>query len=356
MSESERREPRRVFIVGCRRSGTTWTMLLLAQHLEVVAVQQADFFRRLDHFGRWFKTKDEFGMCLLTARLGNGEAIPADAETGLARLPVDQALSRAAYYDFIRPLARDVYDRFAACNPGARVVVEQTPEYVQCWEEILRVFPDAWFLHVIRDPRSVFSSFRSAARTWADALRFSDDPATVAAEWVREVESGRRIAAATDRYLEIGYEDLRRDSAAHLARLFDWLGLSADPVFCAKAVETCSLDRMRRSEGVAPRGFFRKGEVSGWRAELTRGQIRTIEHVAGGLMRDLGYDLVHRHPVPPPLRLRARRFLRRRIDAGRRWAWQDEGRLRRAASRALKAFPGLRKFVLQRVRRPVEGR
>ena len=50
--------PRRVFIVGCRRSGTTWSMLLLAQHSEVVALQQTDFFRRLAHFGRWFESDD----------------------------------------------------------------------------------------------------------------------------------------------------------------------------------------------------------------------------------------------------------------------------------------------------------
>jgi hypothetical protein len=157
LSEPHEQEPRRVFIVGCRRSGTTWTMLLLAQHGEVVAVQQADLFRRLEHFGRWFRTEDEYGMCLLTSRTAEGAKAPEEGKAGLARFSLKEALSEDGYYERIRTLVADTYDRFAACNPDARVVVEQTPEYVQCWEEVRRIFPDAYFLHVIRDPRSVFS-------------------------------------------------------------------------------------------------------------------------------------------------------------------------------------------------------
>ena len=353
MEKEKSSGPERVFIVGCRRSGTTWTMLLLAQHESVVAVQQADFFRRLQRFGRWFRTEDEYGMCLLTSRTADGEPAPEGDKAGLARLPLKPALSRESYYSLIRPLATDVYDRFAACNPSARVVVEQTPEYVQCWEEILRVFPDASFLHVVRDPRSVFSSFRSAAKSWADPMRFTTDPLEAAEEWVREVESGRRIAEATDRYLEISYEDLRGNPVEQLGRILESLGLSADAAFLEKAVETCSIDRMKKSSGVAPGGFFRKGQVAGWREELSRGEIRMIEHVAGDLMRELGYDLVNRPPVPAPVRLRWRRFRRRRADAFRRWAWQDDGWLRRTASRTLKSLPGLRRILLERVRKPV---
>jgi len=59
-----------------------------------------------------------------------------------------------------------------------------------------------------------------------------------------------------------------------------------------------------RCSGVAPGGFFRKRQVAGWREELSRGEIRAIEHVAGDLMRELGYALVNRPPVPAPVRLR----------------------------------------------------
>jgi hypothetical protein len=352
VSENENSTTKRVFIVGCRRSGTTWTMLLLAQHGQVVAAQQPDFFRRLTLFGRWFQTVDDFGMCLLTSKVHEGEEIPEDSKAGLARLPLKSALSEEAYYEHVRRLASDTYDRFRACNPEADVVVDQTPEYVHCWEEILRVFPDAYFLHIIRDPRSVFSSQRSAAKSWADPTRFSTDPLEVAAEWAHEVTEGRKIAGATDRYLEITYEDLRGDSVDHLGRIFEWLELDADRAFCEKAVDTCSIGKMQKSSGVAPSGFFRKGMVAGWREELSGGEVRAIEHVAGDLMDELDYEFVNPHPVSAPLKLRLRQFFRGTRESFGRWAWQDGGWLRNTASRTLKAFPGVRKLLLKHVKRP----
>ena len=342
---------KRVFIVGCRRSGTTWSMQLMAQHPRVVAAQQIDFFRRLQHFGRWFRTREQYGMCLLTSELreglDDGEAQP----NGLHKLPLSSALSTERYYDLVRPLAADVYDRFAACNPGADVVVEQTPEYVQSWEEILEVFPDAYFVHVIRDPRSVFCSHRNAAKSWADPTRFSYDPYEVAAEWVHDVSRGRAIADATDRYMELRYEPMRADSANHLQAVFEFLDLPTDPESCERAVEACSLDRMRKTS-TAPKGFYRKGEAHGWRAEMSAADVRAVEHVAGPLMDELGIERVNAGDIPAPFRLRARQWRAGLKNRLRAWAWNDASPMRRFAARLLKAFPGVRKLFLSRLQKP----
>ena len=153
---------RRVFIVGCRRSGTTWAMLLLAHHPDIVALLQLDFFRRLDHLGRWFKKRDEYGSHVLTSKVKEGVHVEAKLD-GLYRFPLDVVLTEEPYYNFARSLAKDVYGRLAARHPGPLALVEQTPEYVQVWEEILKIFPHAWFLHVVRDPRSVYCSHEHAA-------------------------------------------------------------------------------------------------------------------------------------------------------------------------------------------------
>ena len=115
-------EVKRVFIVGCRRSGTTWSMLLLAQHPGVVALQQIDFFRRLAHFGQWFDTREAFGMRALTREVAP-QVQAEDQSRGLMRIPLSDVLSEDRFFDQIRPLAEDVYDRFAACNPAPLAVV-----------------------------------------------------------------------------------------------------------------------------------------------------------------------------------------------------------------------------------------
>lgn len=240
-------------------------------------------------------------------------------------------------------------------NPSTEVVVEQTPEYVQVWEEILRLFPDAYFVHVVRDPRSVYASHKNAARSWADPTRFSHDPLGVAEEWCADVSRARAIASATRRYLEVPYESLRRDPLNGLAALFQWLELDADDELCQRAVAACSLEKLRASDH-APQGFFRKGEVAGWQAELSRRELRALEYVARPLMRELGYEPQTPDDSPMPARLRWRRARRELAERLRRWAWESRSPLRRAAARALKSVPGVRKLLLKNLARPDQRR
>ncbi len=350
MSEPTVPPVKRVFIVGCRRSGTTWSMLLLGQHPGVVALQQIDFFRRLAHFGRWFAARDDYGTCALSARVRPGLASTPTAD-GLARVKIADALAPARYVELVRPLAETVYAELARVNPEALAVVEQTPEYVQVWEEVLRIFPDAYFLHVVRDPRSVFCSHKSAAKSWADPTRFSHDPLTVGEEWVSDVSRARAIAEATPRYHEVHYEALRREPVKGLAAILRWLELPFDEALCERAVAACSLDKLRTADH-APRGFFRKGEVSGWKAEMRPREIRALEHAAGGLMREFGYEPLTPADAPAPLGVRWQ-LARREFGARfRRWAWESRSPLRQAAARALKSVPVVRKLLLRRVTRP----
>jgi hypothetical protein len=345
---------KRVFVVGCRRSGTTWTMLLLGHHPRVVALQQIDFFRRLAHFGRWFGARDDYGTCALSPVVRPGLA-STTTEDGLARVHIADALTATRYLQLVRPLAEGVYAELGAVNPDALAVVDQTPEYVQVWEEVLRVFPDAWFLHVVRDPRSVFCSHRSAAKSWADPTRFSHDPLSVGEEWVHDVTRARKIAEATPRYHEVRYESLRREPAKGLGAILRWLELPHDEELCARAVAACSLDNLRKADH-APKGFFRKGEVSGWKAEMRPGEVRALEHAAGPLMRELGYEPLTPPGAPAPLSVRWRHAKRAAAARLRRWAWESKSPLRQAAARALKSLPFVRKAVLRRVARPDERR
>jgi hypothetical protein len=341
--------PRRVFIVGCRRSGTTWTMLLLAQHPEVVALQQIDFFRRLAHFGRWFETEEEFGSCVLASR--TGARVQAErTRDGLAKLSLRKALEPHGFHELLRPVVETIYGDLAACNPDARVVVEQTPENVRIWEEILKVLPDASFLHVVRDPRAVFASHKSAATSWADPTRFSHDAIDVAREWSAEVESGQHIPGATAGYLQITYEALKHRPIEELGRIFAWMGLAADRELCERAVAACSIEKMR-STSHAPQGFFRQGQAEGWKAELSRAEVRAVEYVCGERMRALGYELQNAWPVAKPARLSLREAKERAKRSLRRWAWDRDSTLRRGASRVLRSFPGLRKVLLRNLRR-----
>jgi len=276
MNETRISELKRIFVVGCKRSGTTWTTLLLAQHPAVAAFHHSKFFHYLGCLELWWKQRE-------------------------SKLP-DSAVSKKTIYRSCREVALRVFDDVARSKPGAHAVVDKTPENLQLARFILKVFPDAYFIHVIRDPRSVFSSLRSGGESWA-RWEFPTKPFDGAKLWREEVEMGQRICKLTERYLEVRYEALSENGPSELEKIFAWLELPADRELCAQALAACAIDKVREKSKM-PAGFFRQGEAEAWRQELSAFEVRIIEHVARGLMQELGYECVAAPFKHTPFRLR----------------------------------------------------
>ena len=305
---------KRVFIVACRRSGTTWVTMLLSQHPQVVGVQQSSFFHRVDYLGKYLDEEVKYGRHIITAADSSTdqdtEATPDDDSAQLERRPVRNLVPISRFHDYIRPFAEEVYDQLAQCAEDARAVIDHQPENVRSWKHIVEIFPDAYFLHVVRDPRSVFSSYVHSARSWSNPETFTCDPTVFSREWQDDVYAGREIPLRTDHHLEVRYEDLVANGPAELARIHEFLDLPSSPQKCTQAVDACSLDRLRKS-GHGPSGFFRKGQAQAFSTELSRSMIETIEYDCAGLMQELGYEPTLANGGPRPLSMRLRNRLKR---------------------------------------------
>jgi hypothetical protein len=151
-----------------------------------------------------------------------------------------------------------------------------------------RVFPDARFIHVIRDGRAVVSSIvtliRSRARRekqpmggfcrppgWRTLLR-DDLVEQTALQWqaiVRHVRGWR--ATLGEDYCEVRYEELCAQPREVSRALFEFSGLAAGEAQLA---------------GVPERPLERS---DGWRERLTAPEIATVEKTAGDLLAELGY-------------------------------------------------------------------
>jgi len=271
--------PQHVFLVGAPRSGTTWLQLLLSQHPAFVTSQETALFSSyLSEFrARWtFETSSR----------------ESEAFSGLSTV-----LSEAAFKELCRSMADRVFAEIRKARPEAEVILEKTPNHVFEADFILSLYPDAYFVHLVRDPRSVVASLRATSRSWGAHWAARGTVAN-ARQWRASVESGRNIAAGTQRYRQIRYEDLMADGAGQLQQLFEWLGRPVDIDFCADAVESCRIEKLRegrsgaaqdQSPRVKPEGFFRAAKAQGWREELSTTQIGIIERVAGDLMAEFGY-------------------------------------------------------------------
>jgi len=262
-----------IFLVGAPRSGTTWLQLLLSASPAIATAQETHLFnvylRSL--FVCWKSHRD-----------------------GQAPIGLPHVFGETEYLALIRELAAKVMMHILAAKPGATIVLEKTPGHALCWRDILAVFPDACFIHIIRDPRSVVASMRAASRGWGSdwAPRRLPD---ACAQWDAHVRAGREIGHATKNYLELYYRDLRNDAVSTLRSVFAWCGVDASETETDAILKEHEIDRLRSGKelpiGPAPAaGFFRRGETEGWRKDLSAREIWLVEQLTGKLMAELGYD------------------------------------------------------------------
>jgi len=252
-----------IVIMGCPRSGTTWLHGMLAEHPRVAGLGETYLFT--DY----------------VAVLHGAYRRRWRPYVGL-----DKVLGEEAFRDCVRSFAREALESVAE-QSGKSVLVEKSPANVLVWREIRALFPEAWLVHLLRDPRDVVASLTDAGRSWGRSWAPSG---TVGAArlWQSFVEAGQGLEQ-DPRSLVVRYEELLEDGAGQLSRIFDAAGLEASPDRCREVVELHQFEQRAREEGAGPSRFLRRGRAGSWREDLSRRDVRIVEYVAGPLMDQLGY-------------------------------------------------------------------
>lgn len=184
--------------------------------------------------------------------------------------------------------SRDVVDffdrgvRLLESRAGGRTFVEKTPQHVLKLPFLIRRFPRARFVHVVRDGRDCFTSAKShpGIPQASSARRF-------AGYWKRCVESPLHVEPEP-RLVRLRYEDFVRAAPAELGRIMRFLALE---------MEDRQLDPARFGDHArARRRPFRllgqpiSGDrVGRWRSELSAAECRDFERVAGEQLAVYGY-------------------------------------------------------------------
>jgi hypothetical protein len=216
---------------------------------------------------------------------------------------------------------------------GKRRWGDKTPMYMQNLRLLERLFPDALFVHLIRDGRDAALSFLAMPRgivteTWMHPRTAAD----FACQWHTEVAAARRLGHRVgSRYLEVRYESLVDDVEAVLRRICGFAGLEyeADMVDYAGNVDVSAKPHQQRLTKPPTKG------VRDWRTEMSAGDVAAFERVAGDLLRELGYETSHASGAGGQVRLAS--------YASRALAW-------RGASFALR-----RSFLWRRRHPPLRG-
>jgi hypothetical protein len=195
---------------------------------------------------------------------------------------------------------RRVYALYAEARGTSRYG-DKTPPFLLHMDRLAALFPEARFIHLVRDGRSVGLSLRDVgfgprtvagtAAYWADRVRLGR-------------EAGRRLGP--DRYLEVRYEDLVDRPEPTLRRVCAFIDLDFRPEMLAyrrEEIERIPIgERHRRGEGLSLRPPERG--VRDWRTEMPPRDVAVFEAVAGRELEAFGYGRTFPRP-PVAARLRA---------------------------------------------------
>jgi Sulfotransferase family len=276
-----------LLILGVRRSGTTLLRVMLDRHPALAVPDESYFIPQIAarHRGRI----DVDAFCDDLARL------PTLREWDVAVADVRGRLGAGASAgDGVRA----VYEVYAAARGKARFG-DKTPMYMQHLRLLERLFPDAVYLHLVRDGRDAAASFLGmpegiATATW----NHPRTAAGFACQWRTEVAAARTLGGRVGpvRYLEVRYERLVAEPEAVLRRIcaFASLDYAGDMLGYPGTVDLSAKPHQRRLAQPPTAG------VRDWRREMDAADVAAFEAVAGDLLAACGYELAERARAAGP--------------------------------------------------------
>ncbi len=266
-----------LFVIGMPRSGTKLLRNLLDRHPRIRILPWETQF--LPFIAAWVSARGE-----------------PRTESALGRLAA--ALQKSPYFDYRRNARGELSVRHwrSACrgrfdaaalfegfvraelglDPGSGIIWgDKSPSYIEHVDEILRLFPDARLIHIVRDVRDYCLSMRES---------FGKDVRRAAHRWNAAM---LRIAERAERgepaLACVRYEALLARPAAELARLCDHLGVEYTETMLALDGPVENHGSTKGRTGIVATNFGR------WRSGLDARTARVIESIAWDGMKALGY-------------------------------------------------------------------
>jgi hypothetical protein len=236
------------FLVGSERSGTTLLRLMLDGHPQLACNAEFEYAVERMPEGGGFPDLDDYYRFLQTDRI---------------YLASSFAIDRSLSYP-------ELIDSFLVQKRGTKPLVGATVH--RHFDRLLRIWPDARFIHLLRDGRDVARSVVEmgwAGNAWAGSAVWAT---------AEELWGGLSKQLPADRHLSVRFEDLIQDPVRELGRICQFCGVSYDPAM---------LDYPQRSTYEAPNPRM----VGSWWRKMSAAEVQQVEARIGLLLEERGYPL-----------------------------------------------------------------
>lgn len=312
---------RPILLLGAPRSGTTLLQLMMHAHPRLAVPAE----------NRWvlpaYYRRREFGDLSDPRNRDRLARFITDTRPAFNNFGLPAQLVRERVVDGPPTLGSglETVMRCYAERVGADRWCDKRPAYFRHVPALLRLFPDAQFIHLIRDGRAVASSLLRTP--W-----FRGDLGQAIGTWrMAMADTARaRTMLPPDRWLDVRFEDLLTDPEAQLRRLSAFLGEDFDARMLEPATVKAQVVPERKTWHANTAGELLPSRIEAWRTDLGEADVDFLEVVAGRQLRAAGYRTARRRRPAD-----ARRVAEFTVRYHRRASWHRRNRRRdaRAASR-----------------------
>jgi len=246
------------FLVAPVRSGSTFLRLMLNSHPGITNPGECDFLFDLVSDNGDFPEATHYKNWLATNRIFNAKSLEINSEASSSKLIesfVDQMQTENSC------LIMNVHRHF---------------------HRIPHVFPQAKYIHLLRDPRDVARS--AIGMGWVGHVYFGTDI------WLEAETSWERLKSGLndDQYIEIKYEEILEDVEKGLTRICDFLDLEYTDKM---------LDYINHSTYKLPD----KALSYQWKRKYSKRELQLVEGKLESWIEARDYELSQFEPVVPSL-------------------------------------------------------
>jgi hypothetical protein len=272
---------RPIIVLGCPRSGTTILQVMLHSHHRIAIPPESRFvlpaYRRRLQFGDLEERANRRALARFIVRRGH-----LFKDLGLDRRETVQQIVKGPHTlgSAIGVVLHAYAARFDRPRWG-----DKRPAYHNHIDVVMRLFPDAQIVHVLRDPRDCVASLKRmpwwqrdsyhAVSAWAQSIDHTD-------------EAIRRWPGVVTR---VQYERLVADPETELEALCAALGEEYDPAMAEPELVAPSAVPERKHWHSHTRMSPTTRRVGRWREDLEEWEAALCETVLGERMKSFGYEL-----------------------------------------------------------------
>ena len=275
---------RPIFIIGAQRSRTTLLRYILSSHPRIYVPPESNFIPR------YFSMSPD-GIIPRERAIQIVEGILKYRmffKDWIGEKPDPVQFVEALPSRTPAGILDALYSHYAELHESTRWG-DKSPIYCDYIDLLAAIFPQAQFIHIIRDGRDVALSMLKA---YHRPRFFYVDIYYAARVWQQRVINARNSGqlVSPENYYELHYENLVAKPVEEIKKICKFLGES----FHQEMIEPDEVARnYYHSKGIhsGTRKPLNTESVGVWKASMTDEDQRLFQNIAGSLLVDLGYDV-----------------------------------------------------------------